>query len=57
MPNKLGIQNQTILQEREADYATVRAFYLHHGFSRLPTETPTYALDLIKFSSLSVRVG
>jgi GNAT superfamily N-acetyltransferase len=27
------------------------AFYLHHGFSRLPTETPTYALDLIKFAS------
>ena len=26
--NKLGIQNQTILQEREADYATVRAYEL-----------------------------
>jgi len=30
------------------------AFYLHYGFTRLPTETPTYALDLIKFSDLSV---
>jgi GNAT superfamily N-acetyltransferase len=29
------------------------AFYSHHGFMRLPTETPTYALDLIKFASLS----
>ena len=24
------------------------AFYLHHGFTRLPVETPTLALDLIK---------
>ena len=30
---------------------SVETFYLHHGFSRLPTETPTYALDLIKFAS------
>lgn len=29
------------------------AFYLHHGFIRLPIETPTYAIDLIKFASLS----
>ncbi len=29
------------------------AFYLHHGFARLPTETPTYAIDLLKFASLS----
>ena len=29
------------------------AFYLHHGFSRLPTESPTYALDLIKFADTS----
>jgi len=29
------------------------AFYLHLGFARLPTETPTYALDLIKYASLS----
>lgn len=27
------------------------AFYLHYGFTRLPIETPTYALDLVKFSS------
>lgn len=26
-------------------------FYVHYGFTRLPTETPTYALDIIKFSS------
>lgn len=24
------------------------AFYLHHGFTRLPVETPTFALDLVK---------
>lgn len=29
------------------------AFYLHYGFIRLPIETPTYALDLIKFAGLS----
>lgn len=29
------------------------AFYTHHGFMRLPVETPTYALDLIKFIALS----
>jgi len=23
-------------------------FYLHHGFTRLPVETPTFALDLVK---------
>ncbi|MGB8313944.1 MAG: GNAT family N-acetyltransferase [Aestuariivirga sp.] len=28
------------------------AFYLHHGFTRLPTETPTLALDLARFKSL-----
>jgi hypothetical protein len=28
------------------------AFYLHHGFIRLPVETPTYAIDLKKFASL-----
>lgn len=31
--------------------AEAEAFYSHHGFVRLPTETPTYALDLIKFAS------
>ncbi len=25
------------------------ALYLHHGFTRLPVETPTFALDLVKF--------
>lgn len=29
------------------------AFYLHHGFSRLPIETPTLALDLLKLQKLS----
>lgn len=24
------------------------AFYLHHGFARLPVETPTLALDLVR---------
>jgi GNAT superfamily N-acetyltransferase len=28
------------------------AFYLHYGFTRLPVETPTYALDFIKFANL-----
>lgn len=28
------------------------AFYSHYGFTRLPTETPTYALDLVKFATL-----
>ena len=29
--------------------AAAEAFYLHHGFVRLPVETPTLALDLVKF--------
>jgi GNAT superfamily N-acetyltransferase len=29
------------------------AFYLHHGFTRLPVETPTFALDLVKFQKLA----
>jgi GNAT superfamily N-acetyltransferase len=29
------------------------AFYLHHGFTRLPVETPTYALDLVKLEKAS----
>jgi GNAT superfamily N-acetyltransferase len=29
------------------------AFYQHHGFKRLPVDTPTYALDLVKFTSPS----
>jgi len=28
------------------------AFYLHHGFTRLPVETPTLALDLVKFQTV-----
>jgi GNAT superfamily N-acetyltransferase len=28
------------------------AFYLHHGFTRLPVETPTLALDLVKLEKL-----
>lgn len=28
------------------------AFYVHHGFIRLPLETPTYAFDLIKYAKL-----
>ena len=31
--------------------AEAEAFYSYYGFTRLPTETPTYALDLVKFSS------
>lgn len=29
------------------------AFYLHHGFTRLPGDTPTLALDLVKLQKLS----
>lgn len=28
------------------------AFYLHHGFTRLPVDTPTLALDLVKLEKL-----
>ena len=28
------------------------AFYLHHGFTRLPVETPTLALDLLKLEKV-----
>ena len=27
-------------------------FYLHHGFARLPVETPTFALDLVRLQKL-----
>jgi GNAT superfamily N-acetyltransferase len=30
-------------------------FYLHHGFTRLPVETPTFALDLVKLAKSSGR--
>lgn len=33
--------------------ANAEAFYSHYGFARLPIETPTYALDLVKFANLS----
>lgn len=29
------------------------AFYRHHGFTRLPVETPTFALDLVKLGRLA----
>lgn len=29
------------------------AFYLHHGFARLPVETPTLALDLVKLRKIA----
>jgi len=32
---------------------SAEAFYLHHGFTRLPVETPTLALDLVKFVQVS----
>jgi len=28
------------------------AFYPRHGFSRLPVDTPTHALDLVKFARI-----
>ena len=28
------------------------AFYAHHGFTRLPVESPTFALDLLKFEQI-----
>ena len=28
------------------------AFYVKHGFSRLPVDPPTYALDLVKFARI-----
>lgn len=32
--------------------AEAEVFYSHYGFTRLPIETPTYALDLVKFADL-----
>lgn len=32
---------------------SAEAFYLYHGFTRLPVEAPTLALDLVKFQKLS----
>jgi GNAT superfamily N-acetyltransferase len=31
------------------------AFYRHHGFTRLPVETPTFALDLAAFRKVLAR--
>jgi GNAT superfamily N-acetyltransferase len=31
------------------------AFYLHHGFTRLPVDTPTLALDLVKMQRLAEK--
>ncbi len=31
------------------------AFYLHHGFTRLPVETPTLGLDLVKLQKLQAN--
>jgi GNAT superfamily N-acetyltransferase len=31
---------------------SAEAFYLHHGFTRLPIETPTLALDLVKLTQV-----
>lgn len=33
------------------------AFYLHHGFTRLPVETPTFALDLVKLRKVHAAGG
>lgn len=32
--------------------AAAEAFYQHHGFTRLPGENPTLALDLVKFQKV-----
>lgn len=31
---------------------TAESFYLHHGFTKLPVETPTLALDLMKLPKI-----
>jgi GNAT superfamily N-acetyltransferase len=31
---------------------SAETFYLHHGFTRLPVDTPTFALDLVKIGKL-----
>jgi GNAT superfamily N-acetyltransferase len=32
---------------------SAEAFYIRHGFTRLPVDTPTYALDLVKLERLA----
>ena len=39
------------------DFPRAEAFYLHHGFTRLPVETPTLALDLVKLSKSRDRAA
>jgi GNAT superfamily N-acetyltransferase len=34
---------------------TAEAFYARHGFTRLPVDTPTYALDLVKLHKLQLK--
>jgi len=31
------------------------AFYVHHGFTRLPVDSPTLALDLVKFQKATAQ--
>ena len=33
--------------------ASAEAFYLHHGFTRLPVDTPTFALNLVKVAKVA----
>jgi GNAT superfamily N-acetyltransferase len=37
--------------------AAAETFYLHHGFTRLPVETPTLALDLVKLQKVGQAAG
>ena len=37
--------------------AAAEEFYRHHGFVRLPVETPTFALDLLKLQKLAQKSG
>ena len=32
--------------------SAAEAFYRRHGFDRLPVDSPTYALDLLKWASI-----
>jgi len=35
---------------------TAENFYLHHGFTRLPLDAPTLALDLVRFQKLGTSI-
>lgn len=37
--------------------ASAEAFYLHHGFTRLPIEAPTLALDLVKMKRIKIEAA